>query len=325
MVPLCSVVVDSRQFLIIIGHRERKTIWVEMTRKRAKATVDQLEYRPRGRELDVEIFRFSDLRRRATPEQILALYHYSFHTLICVTEGDVTQLVDFQPVTCSAGSLLVLRPGQVHSFGSDEGWDGWMVLFRAEFLPSEAQTTADLLPALGLDRLSDHLSLSAGDFQAVSEVITRMRVDAASNAPPQDVHALLRYQLCSLLLRLIILQDQQVKTPIVRTPGVQRFARFRRLVEQNYAGWHQVSAYAAALACTEKSLTRAALEATGQSAKSVITARIALEAKRLLVHTDRPIYLIAEALGFEEATNFAKFFKRETGCTPISFRQQYKS
>ncbi|WP_105439975.1 helix-turn-helix domain-containing protein [Neorhizobium sp. T25_13] len=291
---------------------------------RNASKVDQLAYRPRGRELDVEVFRFTDLRRRVARAEILALYHYTFHTLICVTDGAVTQLVDFQPVTCSTGSLLVLRPGQVHSFGSDEGWDGWMVLFRAEFLPSEAQTTADLLPALGLDRLPDHLSLSTADFHAVGEIITRMQLDAAIDAMAKDVHALLRYQLCALLLRLTILQDRQVGGADARSLAVQRFAKFRRLVEQNYAGWHQVSAYASALGCTEKSLTRAALEATGQSAKSVITARIALEAKRLLVHTDRPIYLIAEGLGFEEATNFAKFFKRETDRAPIGFRRQYK-
>lgn len=293
-----------------------------MTRKRAR--VGQLEYRPHGRELDVEIFRFSELRRRVTRAEILALYHYSFHTLICITEGEVTQLVDFQPVACSAGSLLVLRPGQVHSFGGDEGWDGWMVLFRAEFLPSETQTTADLLPALGLDRLPDHLSLSTLDFHAISEVINRMRLDAATDAVPQHVHSLLRYQLCALLLRLTILQDLQAGAPEARSQGAQRFAGFRRLVEQNYADWHQVAAYASALGCTEKSLTRAAQEAIGQSAKNVITARIALEAKRLLVHTDRPIYLIAEGLGFEEASNFAKFFKREAGFTPIRFRRQYR-
>lgn len=294
-----------------------------MTKSRTKP--DQLNYRPSGRDLDVEIFHFSDLRRRVSAEQILALYHYSFHTLICVTEGAVTQIVDFQPVRCAAGSLLVLRPGQVHSFGSIEGWDGWMVLFRAEFLPSQTQTTADLLPVLGLDRLPDHLSLSTDDFAAVSGAVARMQQDAASAARPKDLHALLRYELCALLVRLAILQDQHMGTEIARSPGVQRYARFRRLVEQNYAGWHRVSAYAAALGCTEKSLTRAALETTGQSAKSVITARIVLEAKRLLVHTDRPVYLIAEGLGFAEATNFAKFFKREVDLTPIEFRQRYKT
>jgi AraC-like DNA-binding protein len=297
----------------------------EATMARSRTKIDQIEYRPKGRELDVEVFRFSNLRRRVSRAGILALYHYSFHTLICVTEGDVTQFVDFQPVSCSAGSLLVLRPGQVHSFGNDEGWDGWMVLFRAEFLPSETQTTANLVPALGLDRLPDHLSLSNADFHAVSEVITRMRLDAESDASPKDVHALLRYQLCALLIRLTILQDQQAGTAVATTPAVQRFAKFRRLLEQNYAGWHHVSDYASALACTEKSLTRAALEATGRSAKSVVAARIALEAKRLLVHTERPVFLIAEDLGFDEATNFTKFFKRETGCTPIHFRKQYKA
>lgn len=286
--------------------------------------VDQLAYRPRGRELDIEVFLFSELRRRVTRAELIALYHYSFHTLVCVTEGEVAQLVDFQPVTCSAGSLLVLRPGQVHSFGSDEGWDGWMVLFRAEFLPLETQTTADLLPALSLDRLPDHLTLSTQDLQVVSAIINRMRQDAAVEATPRDVHALLRYQLCALLLRLTILQDQQVGLTETHSVAMKRFARFRKLVEQNHAGWHQVTSYAAALGCTEKSLTRAAMEVAGQSAKDVIIARVVLEAKRLLVHTDRPIYLIAEGLGFEEATNFAKFFKRETNSTPISFRRQYK-
>jgi len=30
---------------------------------------------------------------------------------------------------------------------------------------------------------------------------------------------------------------------------------------------------------------------------------------------------VADELGFDEATNFVKFFKREVGCTPTAFRQ----
>lgn len=150
----------------------------------------RFDYRPAGRDLDIEVFRFSDLRRRATPAEIRAPHRYSFHMLVCVTQGQVTQLVDFLPVPCAPGSLLVLRRGQVHSLGSDEGWEGWMVLFRSEFLPSEAQTTADLLPALGLDRLPDHLSLAALDFQTVNEAIARMQQDA-----PQ---AICRQRMCTL-------------------------------------------------------------------------------------------------------------------------------
>ncbi len=281
-------------------------------------------YQPHGRALDIEIFRVSDLRQRTGPAEIRAPHRYDFHMLVCVTQGEVTQWVDFLPVDCAPGSLLVLRSGQVHRLGDSQDWDGWMVLFRSEFLPSDAQTTADLLPALGLEQLPEHMQLTPPDFDATHEAIARMRQDATRAAPPKDTHALLRYQLCALILRLSILQDQKTVTEASGSHGLQRFVRFRRLVEQNYAGWHQVASYADALGCTEKSLTRAAQEASGQNAKNIIAARITLEAKRLLAHTDRPVYLIAEGLGFAEATNFAKFFKRETGATPAGFRAGYK-
>ena len=45
-----------------------------------------------------------------------------------------------------------------------------------------------------------------------------------------------------------------------------------------------------------------------------------LEARRLLVHTLLPVATISDQLGFEEATNFVKFFRRETGLTPGAFR-----
>jgi AraC-like DNA-binding protein len=61
----------------------------------------------------------------------------------------------------------------------------------------------------------------------------------------------------------------------------------------------------------------------GKTAKALLTDRIALEAKRLLVHSSMSVAAIAEALGFEEATNFVKFFKRETRVTPGAFRRQH--
>jgi AraC-like DNA-binding protein len=47
-----------------------------------------------------------------------------------------------------------------------------------------------------------------------------------------------------------------------------------------------------------------------------------LEAKRLLAYTTLPIALIGDRLGFDDPTNFVKFFKREAGCTPGEFRRR---
>jgi AraC-like DNA-binding protein len=62
---------------------------------------------------------------------------------------------------------------------------------------------------------------------------------------------------------------------------------------------------------------------TGRSAKQYVDARVTLEAKRLLAHTTLPVAVVGRRLGFAEATNFGKFFRREAGVTPGSFRAEH--
>ena len=87
-----------------------------------------------------------------------------------------------------------------------------------------------------------------------------------------------------------------------------------------YRRWHGVARYASQLGCSEKTLNRATRAVADLSAKALLVGRIVLEAKRLLAHSAAPVAAIAADLGFEEATNFVKFFRRETGLTPGAFR-----
>lgn len=286
--------------------------------------IPRLGYRPAGSYgLDLEIFFMSDLRQRAARRQIVATHRYTFHMLLCVTRGECTQMVDFMPVQCRPGSLLALRPGQAHNFGQDENWDGWLVLFRPEFLLFSPSPVAEPKTSIDLERLPERLSVETHALRAVTDAVLRMREDARMKAPPAALHALLRHQLYALLLRLGILHGRQEVPHCAGARTFQRFKAFRQLVEANFAEWHQVARYARQLACSEKSLARASLEVMGVSAKSFIASRINLEAKRLLAHTALSITSIAESLGFDEATNFIKFFKREAGCTPAEFRRRH--
>ena len=158
-------------------------------------------------------------------------------------------------------------------------------------------------------------------FEVDATPVELAREDTLMDAPQDDVHSLLRHQLHTLLTRLRILQGKRHPQAPLVSPAAQRFQRFQQLVEQRFAQWHQVVDYADQLGYTEKSLARAVAAAAGTTAKAFIAARINLEAKRLLVHTDQPIATLAEKLGFDEATNFSKFFKREVGCTPAEFRK----
>lgn len=219
----------------------------------------------------------------------------------------------------------MLRAGQAHNYGHSEEWDGWNVLFRPEFVLPVPTTPRHLKLAVDLDRLPEHLHLSSAELQKVTDAIEQMRDDTLIDAPLDDVHALLRHQLHALLTRLSILQGRQQAQEPLASPASQRFKRFQQLVEERFAQWHQVANYASHLGYTEKSLARAVTAAMGTTAKAFIAARINLEAKRLLVHADMPVATISEKLGFEEATNFSKFFRREVGCTPVEFRRRQQA
>ena len=73
-----------------------------------------------------------------------------------------------------------------------------------------------------------------------------------------------------------------------------------------------------------KTFTRACLAATGQPVKQIIDSRAALEAQRLLAHTDHPVATIARRLGFSEPASFGKFLTRHAGATPGEFRVAHR-
>lgn len=287
--------------------------------------IERLSYRPAGPyPYDLEIFRVSDLKRRTREEKMRVTYRYEFHMLMCVTHGGCVQWVDFEPVSCTPGSLLALRPGQAHNFGCDEQWDGWIVLFRPEFLLPAVSQSDDLKTAFDFERLPTVLWLDDNGFRRVSDSISRIREDTLIDAPSEEVHALLRYQLYALVTWLDCMHGGQRTGDLSRSRELPRFAQFQQLVEKRFAQWSQVDAYARMLGCTGKSLTRATKAAVGMSSKAYISKRINLEAKRLLAHTNFPVGIIAEKLGFQEATHFIKFFKRETSSTPAEFRRQQR-
>jgi AraC-like DNA-binding protein len=248
--------------------------------------------------LDVELYPAAELRRRVGDADARGLERIDFHCLIYLTAGSYAHVVDFETEAMTPGSLLFLQPGQVHRFGDLSGCDGWLLVFKAELLPTRAESLAHpgadkSVDELELERLGDlprsHLRLAAATRRAVTETLERMA-------------------------------DDRIEPVVLR-----RYRRFRAAVERDFMRWHGVAAYADRLGCSEKSLARAALEVTDRTAKAVITDRLVLEAKRLLAQTLLPVAVIGDQLGFAEATNFVKFFRREAGLTPGSFRAKQRN
>lgn len=81
---------------------------------------------------------------------------------------------------------------------------------------------------------------------------------------------------------------------------------------------------ASAVARSPAHVTTALRLATGRSAVEWITAGRLAEARRRLLHTDELIEVIAERVGYADATHFARLFRRAHGMTPSAWRSKYR-
>ena len=82
-----------------------------------------------------------------------------------------------------------------------------------------------------------------------------------------------------------------------------------------------LSDYALASGISENYLSRQVKQSTGHSVGYWIDNARLVRAKRLLADTQLPIIEVAAAVGLDDQSYFARFFKRETGQTPSEFRK----
>jgi AraC-like DNA-binding protein len=121
-----------------------------------------------------------------------------------------------------------------------------------------------------------------------------------------------------LLKRLIIIVTRLAKGQHIdeRELSDHKLAIIRKynfLVEMHYKKEHQVSFYAEQLFKSPKTLSNLFALYNHKSPLQIIQERIAQEATRLFLYTDKTAKEIAFELGFEDAGHFGKFFKRLTG------------
>src|SRR4051812_30435031 len=294
-----------------------------MPRGTRSMDIEQVQYRPSGESaLDLEVFSMADLRRRVPQAHLERHHRYDFHLLVHVRRGICRAVVDFSHIECGAGSLLTIRPGQVHRFGQGSRWDAELLLFRPELLQASQGEERLQMPEL-IDALPAHLRLDGSARRFLADTLARLEEECTLDARQPLLNWLLQSELATLVTRLHIFHAEQQRSAGTSADTPDRFRLFKRLLDANVHQWHHVSRYAQAMGCSEKTLTRICSAVAGVGAKAFIATRLALEAKRLLVHTEMPISAIAQRLGFDEATNFTKFFRSSEGCTPGDFRRQF--
>ena len=104
--------------------------------------------------------------------------------------------------------------------------------------------------------------------------------------------------------------------------GEEVFTKFLNLIRQYGATERSIPFYANQLALTPNHLSAVIRQQSGLSVMDWLNRITVMEAKILLKHTSLLMYEIAERLHFPEATAFNRYFKKQTGITPLEYRNK---
>lgn len=213
------------------------------------------------------------------------------------------------PLEIESGDLFILFPEVWHRYRPDPatGWEEHWVELEGDFVRRLMQR-----PEFTPQRPVLHMGQHGPLLQLFDDAVEIMR-----HEPPEY-----QFILGALGVQIIAHILSALKQKHFEGRPIQEVIRdAKQLLAHQGARPVRLDLCARQLGISYSSFRRLFKQQTGSSARQ-FALHVCLErARDLLLHTDKPICLIAEDLGFESAAYFSRFYKQKTGTCPREVRR----
>lgn len=247
-------------------------------------------------------------------------HRHDFFEVLYLSHGSGFHVIDGNKYEIRPPCVFFMSPGQAHKIEFSHDIEGFIFIFTPEFYLLDYNNPNRLIefpffftirqdnPPLQLENPADVFFLESLFKKGIAEL------EKGDQFSVELVHSILDLVLtaCASLYKT----DEKS----LSGKGHMLVKRFFQLVEVNYERNLSVAQYADIMAITPNHLTQTVTRLTGKTSLQIIKAKQVLEIKRLLVHTHLSVTEIATRLNFPDQSYFAKFFKRETGISPLQYR-----
>lgn len=251
-------------------------------------------------------------------DMLQPLHRHDFFHILVLEKGKGLHTIDFKNYDVKDNSVFLVRPGQAHSLELKADCSGYMIQLNADFYSSDDKNNSSFLRKAAYQ---NHYALEENKFKKVLPVLVSIFEEYKNQQ--ENYTEIIKANLNILFVELIREQNknQQSKT---NSYAQERLEEFLELLETHILTHKQASSYAEMLHLTSYQLNAITKTLVNKTASELITEAILLESKRYLLATTHQVNQIAWYMGYEDVSYFIRFFKKHTGFSPETFRQNFR-
>jgi AraC-like DNA-binding protein len=246
-------------------------------------------------------------------------HRVNFHNLIIYTGGIGQHFVDFHTFPVEKGNVVFVHKGQVHAFDMINKPQGQLILVTETYL-QRVLSAVDVQVLPPTHFLSSYLP--SYKIKQTTQLILQHLIKVISDEYQTNIpnNAFLQVLFAALLTK-VEGERPDIYHNQLSSFHIQCFERFIALLHTEFIKRLDAQAYAHKIGASYKTLNKICKLATNMTVKQLIDAYTILEAKRRLLIENMQVQQLAFFLGFEEPTNFIKYFKKHTLMTPSQFKK----
>ena len=281
----------------------------------------ELQFRKELEIIGFEILTFKELYQKNDSSFLASPKRLNFYEILFIEEGDGNHFIDFSTYHFKKGNILFIGKNQVHAWQKELRSKGYVLLFTENFLFKNQIQFSDLAYDYPYNSIIHNPLVEIVDDTIFDTFLTLIQLIYKEYLLIKNEG---RQDLLQTLLRIFFVkvQSQLPNEEIFVDKDLKgQFIQLQKAIDQNIEQTRNASDYVNMLGQSYHQLNTIVKRFTNKSLKVFIDDKLILNAKRLLCDKDNNVNEIAFMLGFDEPTNFTKYFKKHSHQTPKQFRE----
>jgi AraC family transcriptional activator of pobA len=243
----------------------------------------------------------------------LKAHRHDFYEVMIFEQGFAQHEIDFVQYKAKSGSVHFVAPDNVHLLIRSKNAKGFSIQFIKSYFEQE------LIDQLPFDMNADELLFVHTELEKALLIKQQIESEFTNN---KDCSSSLISTYAMAMMHLLIRNVPSIESIGLRRQKSKHIDEFKRMLKIHFKEHLAVADYAEKLNISTKHLIQESKRVTGQTPLKLIKAEIIAEGKRQLFYTEKSVKEICYHLGFENASNFSNYFKKQTGYSPSTYRQE---